>query len=98
VGIDLARDAADAAQRNLSLISDSYGEGVVDIVRLLDAQNWALSADLAAANAVYNHLIDLMNVQRAVGRFDYFRSDQDRQDFLRRLDEYFKNVGYKVRK
>ena len=97
-GIDLARNAADAAQRNLKLISDSYAQGVVEIVRLLDAQNWALSADLAAANAVYDHLIDLMNVQRAVGKFDYFRSSQDRQEFLSRLDDFFKKAGYEVRK
>ena len=97
-GIDLAQDAASAARRNLDLISDSYAEGVVDILRLLDAQNWALSADLAAANAIYNHLSDMMRVQRAVGRFDYYRSPQDRQDFLNRLDEYFQNAGYQVKK
>jgi outer membrane protein len=97
-GIDLAQDAAEAARRNLDLVSESYAEGVVDILRLIDAQNWALSADLVAANAIYNHLLDMTNVQRAVGRFDYFRSAVDRQEFLTRLDEFFRNAGYEVRK
>jgi outer membrane protein TolC len=98
VGIDLSLDSARAARQNLELVQASYAEGVVDILRLLDAQNWALSADLASANAIFNHLSDLMRVQRAVGKFDYYRSPEDRQEFLNRLDEFFKNAGYEVRK
>ena len=52
--------------------------GVVSIVDLLDAQNTALSADEDAENAVFTFLIDLMRVQRAVGRFDFFMTPDDR--------------------
>ncbi len=97
-GIDLARDAAEAAHENLKLVSESYSAGVVDILKLLDAQNWALQADLDSASAVYNYLVDLMNVQRATGKFDFFRSPEDRQAFLQQLDEYFQNAGYNVHK
>jgi len=97
VGIDLTRDAADAAQRNLELVSEQYAEGIVDILRLLDAQNQALQADLAAANAVFDYLTELMGAQRAVGRFDYYRSPEDRASFLSRLDEFFQESGYRVR-
>ena len=41
VGIELARSSAQAARQNLDLVSDSYAAGVVDILRLLDAQNFA---------------------------------------------------------
>ena len=97
VGIDLTRDAAEAAQRNLELVTDRYAEGIVDILRLLDAQTQALVADLAAANAVFNYLIDLMGTQRAVGRFDYYRSSDDRQTFLNQLRNFFNESGYAVR-
>jgi len=97
-GIQLAQEAASAALENLGIVRDAYSEGAVDILKLLDAQNQALTAELDAANAVFDHLIDLMAVQRAVGRFDYFRSPQERDSFLRNLDAFFQNAGYSVKK
>lgn len=97
-GIQLAQEAASAALENLGIIRDAYSEGAVDILKLLDAQNQALTAELDAANAVFDHLIDLMAVQRAVGRFDYFRSPQERDSFLRNLDAFFQRTGYSVKK
>ncbi len=97
-GIDLSQAAAAAARRNLELISDSYSEGVVDILRLLDAQNQALVAELLGANAIFDYLLDLMVVQRGVGKFDYYRSLQDRQAFLDRLARYFQNQGFVIRR
>jgi outer membrane protein len=87
--IGFALNAAEAAHKNLDLVTDSYSRGVVSIIDLLDAQNAALSADLNAANAVYNFLIDLMNVQRAAGKFDFFTSPEDREEWFRMLDEYY---------
>ena len=97
IGINLSRAAANAARRNLEMVLEKYQEGVVGILALLDAQNIALSADLVAANAIFDYLVDLMGTQRAVGRFDYYRSPQDRQQFLDRLGAYFRSVGYEVR-
>ncbi len=97
-GIDLAREAAEAARRNLELVSDSYSEGAVDILRLLDAQNQALVGELLAANAIFDYLLDLMAAQRAVGKFDYYRSQQDRQAFLARLARYFEDQGFVIRR
>ncbi len=87
--IGFALDAADAAHKNLELVTDSYSRGVVSIIDLLDAQNAALSADLNAANSVYNFLIDLMNLQRAAGKFDFFTSPEERDEFFRMLDEFY---------
>ena len=94
----MAQEAASAALENLGIVRDAYSEGAVDILKLLDAQNQALNAELDAANAVFDHLIDLMAVQRAVGRFDYFRSPQERDSFLRNLDAFFQSTGYSVKK
>jgi hypothetical protein len=55
-------------------------------------------AELVAANAVFDHMTDLMMAQRAVGRFDYFRSLDDRQRFLERLSAFFVAAGVEVRK
>ena len=95
--IKLSRDAAEAAHKNLDLVTDSYSQGVVNIITLLDAQNQALVAELVAANSIFDYLIDLMSVQRAVGKFDYYRSPEDRQDFLDRLDAFFRDNGFEIR-
>jgi len=87
--IGFANDAAEAARKNLELVTDSYSQGVVSIIDLLDAQNAALSAELNAANAVYDFLIDLMNVQRAVGKFDFFTTPQERTEWFRELEEFY---------
>ncbi len=87
-GISLSREAADAANRNLVLITDSYVQGIKSIIDLLDAQNQALTADQAAANAVYNFLIDLMGVQRAMGEFILFQPEEERKAWRQRAEQY----------
>jgi outer membrane protein TolC len=95
--IQLSRDAADAADKNLELITNSYTKGIKSIIDLLDAQNTALVADERAANANYNFLVDLMNVQRAVGRFDFFLSEEDRRAWLHRFEIFSREAGVELR-
>jgi len=91
--IQLSRDAAEAARKNLNLVANSYARGVISIIDLLDAQNAALVADQVAANAVYDFLVDLMRVQRAIGQFDFFLSVEEREGWFQRLEAYFTRVG-----
>ena len=91
--IDLSRDAAEAARNNFELVQDSYSRGATSIIDLLDAQRTALIAELQASNAIYDFLIQLMRVERAAGRFDFFASVEYRDAFFDRLDEYFSETG-----
>ncbi len=86
--INLSREAADAARRNLQLVTDSYVQGIKSIIDLLDAQNQALNSDLDAANAVYNFLIDLMGVQRSIGEFITFLPKQQQEEWLQRAKDH----------
>ncbi|MCF6187652.1 MAG: TolC family protein, partial [Desulfobulbaceae bacterium] len=90
-GISLSREAADSAGRNLTLITDSYVQGIKSIIDLLDAQNQSLAADQAAANAVYNFLIDLMGVQRAMGSFILFQPENERDAWMQRAQQYLQH-------
>ena len=63
--IALSEDAAKAAKDNLDLVTDSYSKGAVSVTDLIDAQDAALSAELAAAEARYAFLIDFVEVMRA---------------------------------
>jgi outer membrane protein len=89
-GIDLARDASEAARKNLDLVTDAYSRGVVSILELLDAQNAALVSDRAAANAVYDFLADLMRVQRAANVFEFLMEEAAVETWFASLDEYFR--------
>ncbi len=85
--IRLAQKGAEAARRTYSLVSKNYARGTRSVVDLLDAQNTSLQADLAAANAVYAAMTDLMNLQRSVGSFNYLAETEKLDDTLRRLQE-----------
>ncbi|NKB36085.1 MAG: hypothetical protein GKR93_02800 [Gammaproteobacteria bacterium] len=89
--IDLARKSADAAGNNLRLITESYRAGSVSLIELIDAQNAALSAELSAANAIYDFLLDLMEVQRAIAQFDFFMSPDERRQWYEDIESYYKN-------
>jgi outer membrane protein TolC len=91
--IDLSAEAADAARRNLDLVRDAYSQGVVTFLELLDAQNASRVADQVASNAVFDFLIDLMEVQRATVRYDFFVSPEDREAWFERLEAYFEAAG-----
>jgi outer membrane protein TolC len=66
---------------------------VVSIIDLLDAQNASLIADEAASNAVYDFLIDFIDVERAVGRFYFLASPEERQQLFDRADNFYRERG-----
>ncbi|MDY7093484.1 MAG: TolC family protein [Acidobacteriota bacterium] len=95
VGIGLSRRSAEAAEANLELVADAYARGAVSVIELLDAQAAALNAAQGATNAVYDFFIDLMEVQRAINRFDFFISPDARDAWFQRLDLFFTEAGVK---
>ncbi len=90
--IQLAQDAATAARRSFELVTDAYARGAARLVDLLDAQNVSVVSDLGAANAVYDFLIDFVQVERAVGRYQVFAGEDERHAFFDRLDTYFQRA------
>ena len=77
--IELANAAAESSQRNLELVSDAYARGTVNVIQLLDAQEASLDAAAGAAEAFYGFFIDVMALQRAVGRYDFLLPESDRE-------------------
>lgn len=88
--IGLSRDAREASLKNLDLVQDSYSLGVVSVIDLIDAQTSALVSSQVAANAVYNFMIDLMEMERAANAFDFFRTREERDAWFNRLEAYFR--------
>jgi outer membrane protein TolC len=78
--IDLTAGAAELSRKNLALVSDAYSRGKVNVIELLDAQDTSLEASAAAEAALYNFLVTVMSLQRAVGVFDYLLSPEEQAD------------------
>jgi outer membrane protein TolC len=88
--IRLSQDARETALQNLDLVQDSYSLGVVSVIDLIDAQTSALVSSQVAANAVYDYLIDLMEMERAANSFDFFRTHEAQEAWFQRLEEYLR--------
>jgi outer membrane protein TolC len=91
--IELSEAAADAALKSLDLVTESYVTGAVSITELLDAQAAALRASEGASNAVYDFLIDLMEVERAMSSFAFFQTQEEREAFYQQVHDYMTERG-----
>ncbi len=87
--IRLANESAKAAKKNLELVVDAYSRGAVSILGLLDAQNASLNADQAAANSIYDFVIDLTQTERTIGKFYFLSSEKESQDWFKKCDNFF---------
>lgn len=88
--IELSQQAADAAGRNLDLVTDQYSRGAVTVTDLIDAQEARLQSDLAAADARYVFLIDFVEVQRAAGDFELLLRPGRTADWMNGLETYYR--------
>ncbi len=86
--IGLTREAADASRRNFDLVSDAYARGTLSYIELLDAQETSFTASAASSDSLYNFLITIMAVQRAVGRFDFLLAADERSAVADEVREY----------
>ncbi len=88
--LGLSKQAAEAAGKSLGITQDEYRKGKTSVVDLLDAQNAAINADLAAANAVYDYLMSIMTLERKNGRFITLSSPHEQHQLMEEIDAYFK--------
>jgi outer membrane protein TolC len=84
--ISFNRRQAEAARRNFELVQEKYGQGLVNVTDLLEAQNESFVADQGAAAAVYAFLIDVVNFQRAIAWFEDDRLPEEREQLRRRIE------------
>lgn len=94
--IALSKEAATAAQKSFELIRANYAKGSRSMTDLLIAQNAKLLADSAAANAIYQFLIDFTQLQRDIGSFDFFLDSKGYDTLIHRLETALKNSKEKT--
>jgi len=91
--IDFTLVSAERASENLVLVRDRYAEGLVDVIDLLDAQNQNLVADQLATAAVYEFLLDLTDLQRAIAWFEDDKTPEERRLFGEEIRSIVATIG-----
>lgn len=91
--IELSKISEQAAKEALSLTQSSYSNGAVTVIQLIDAQNNYLNAQLASTNAVYNYLINALQLERFLGYYFLLNSEEDNAAFNARFLAYLKNAN-----
>ncbi len=90
--IQASETAARTAQQSLDLVTEAYGQGLVTVVSLLEAQTNALLSNRNVTNAIFDYLINLKRVERAIGRFEIFLTPEEQINFVGRLEEYIQSI------
>ena len=80
--------AARTAERSLKLVTEAYGQGLASVADLLQAQTGALLSARGVTNAMFDYLVNLKRVERAVGQFEVLSTPAQRADLLRRYREF----------
>ena len=86
--IELSKVSESSAQEALDLTQNAYTSGAVNIVQLLDAQNNYLNAKISRANATYNYLVSMLQLERFIGNYFLLNSEEDNNAFNARFLNY----------
>ena len=89
--IELSRVSEETARESLELTQTAYSNGAVTVVQLIDAQNNYLQAQLASSNAVYNFLLNGLQLERFLGHYFFLKSDAENAAFQSRYDAFLSN-------
>lgn len=84
----LSRVSLQAAEQNYDSIQEKYSQGAATILDLIDAQQALLGQKQQAAVAVYDYLRSAYQVQRAMAWFEFQKTPQEKQEWLRLLGRY----------
>ena len=89
--IQLSEISEETAKEALDLTQVAYLSGSVNIIQLIDAQNNYLKAQLARANAVYNFLINALQLERSIGYYFLLHTETENEQFRQRFINYLNN-------
>ncbi|RNC80199.1 MAG: hypothetical protein ED556_13930 [Winogradskyella sp.] len=89
--IELSKVSEETAREALELTQTSYSSGAVNIIQLIDAQNNYLNAQLDRANAIYNYLINALQLERFLGYYFLLNTKESNDAFTRRFLEFSNN-------
>ncbi len=86
--LELSKNAADAAASNFKMVQDAYFQGAVNLIQLIDAQNMMNQTKYMANVSYYQFALDYLLVERYQGKFTFLSTDEEKQDYIKRLQNY----------
>jgi outer membrane protein TolC len=86
--IELSKVSETTAKESLELTQTSYSSGAVNIIQLIDAQNNYLNAQQSRANAIYNYLINTLQIERFLGYYFLLNNESENDKFSQRFFEF----------
>lgn len=89
-GIRLSKMASESAKQNLTIVRNAYARGVISIVDLIDAQNTSFVADQNRDTAVYDYLINMIELERAMATYPHLKSNEENAAMLHQIDTHLK--------
>lgn len=89
--IRYSKSASESALENFDLVQENYKQGQVTITQLIDAQQRALEARLAAAFSIYQYIQAHLQLEFNVGSFIMLLPEDQLQHFNNRFQQYLNN-------
>ncbi len=86
--IELSKVSEASAKEAMELTQNAYSNGAVNIVQLIDAQNNYIATQEAKANATYNYLIKMLQLERYMGNYFLLDTKEDIQAFSQRFLDF----------
>ncbi len=86
--LELSQVSEESAKEALELTQNAYATGAVNIVQLIDAQNNYIASQQAKANATYNYLIQMLQLERYLGNYFLLSTPEDITAFNKRFLEF----------
>ncbi|WP_462248502.1 TolC family protein [Ekhidna sp.] len=89
--IELSKVSEEAARESLDLTQESYSQGAVNRVQLIDAQDNYFQAQLANATAVYSYLLSVLQLERTIGMYFLLNTKEENDAFTQKFTDYLQN-------
>lgn len=86
--MELAENAARAAEENFYTIQDAYAQGMVNVAQLTDAQSVMIRTRQMALGSGYQYLLDYIKTERLQGKFSFLDDETERKLYADRLLNY----------
>ena len=91
--MDLAKMAAEAANKNYKVVRDGYAQGVATILDLLDAQRETMVQERQAILSEYRFLKAIVEVERSMNRIAALGPVADQESWWQELKERLGRKG-----
>lgn len=87
------KTAVKAASDNFDIVQDAYSQGLANVTTLIDAQNAKIQTEIGAANAGYQFMLDLLELERSIGFYYNLAAPQERSAFMDRMAQYMASAN-----